>query len=167
MTAHWIPWHRLLDLGWLLFLLFVFRYFWRARQVTLQTKNWVKTQGRITKFEWITQGHRIWPKIEYVYQVDDSDFTGESLFLDTTHNDFNSAHARMIAYQVAIAYKNNEAIDVYYNPDKPEQAVLDRIVPRKLHMILSVIAALIVLHGVIVFFELITTAFSDAMLFFK
>ena len=71
------------------------------------------------------------------------------MFIDTTHNDPNSAYARRVAYQAVDAYKKDEYIDVYYNPDRPEQAVLDRTVPRKLNLILCFIAALIMLHLVI------------------
>lgn len=149
MTAHVLSLKTLVDLGWLVFLLLVFRYFWRARRVTGQTKHWVKTRGRVTQCEWAVQGHSIWPKIEYIYQIDDNDVTGEYLFLDTVHNDPNSKYARNMAYKVANAYKNNEDIDVYYNPDKPEEAVLDTTIPRKLNLILVFTATLIILHLVI------------------
>jgi hypothetical protein len=149
MTAHVLSLKTLVDLGWLVFLLLVFRYFWRARRVTGQTKHWVKTRGRVTQCEWAVHGHSIWPKIEYIYQIDDKDVTGEYLFLDTVHNDPNSKYARNMAYKVANAYKNNEDIDVYYNPDRPEEAVLDTTIPRKLNLILVFTATLIILHLVI------------------
>lgn len=149
MVAHIVYSKHLLDWGWLLFLLLVFWYFWRSRQVTVKTKFWVKTRGRITHCEWMICEHIMWPKIEYIYQVGERDHTGEYLFLDTVHNDPNSQYARHLAYKVAIAYKENEDIDVYYDPNKPEQAVLDTTVPGKLNLILVFIAALIVLHLVI------------------
>ena len=149
MRAHLLSWQNLLDLGWLLFLLLVFWHFWRARQLTLQTKFWVKTRGRVTHCEWTICGHSIWPKINYSYQVGERDYTGEYFFLDTAHNDPNSKYARLIAYKAANAYKQNEDIDVYYDPDRPEQAVLDTTIPRKINLILGFIAVLIVLHVII------------------
>ena len=149
MKGEFIAWHNLLDFGWLVFLLLVFRHFWRARQVTLQTRCWVRTRGQITRCEWRISGHSMWPEIEYIYQVGERDYTGEYLFLDVTHNDPNSKYARLLAYKVANAFKNNEDIDVYYNPDDPDQAVLDTTVPRKINVILCFIAALIVMHLII------------------
>ena len=149
MLAHWLSLKTLVDLGWLLFLFLVFRYFWRARKVTLQTKHWVKTRGRITQCEWTVHGHTMWPRVEYIYQIDDHDVTGQYLFLDTVHNDPNSKYARNIAYKVANAYKNNEDIDIYYNPDKPDEAVLDTTVPRKLNLILVFTVTLVIIHLVL------------------
>lgn len=144
--ARLLSWQTLLDLGWLLFLLFLLRYFWLDRRVILQSRLWVKTTGQITALEWSHYGHSVWPKIEYVYRVDEQEFNGEHLFLNTAHNDPNSAQARKIAFQAASAYKSGDMIDVYYNPDKPEQAALDITMPRKLTIILALIAALIMLH---------------------
>jgi len=149
MAARFISWQSLLDMGWLFFLLFIFAYFWLDRRVMLETRLWMKTKGRVTECEWTTHGHSIWPKVEYVYQVNDEEFTGEYLFPDTSHNDPNSAYARRIAYKAANAYKLDEDVDVYYNPDLPSQSALDITMPRKLTFILWFIAALIVLHLVI------------------
>ncbi len=149
MITQLMSWQNLQDLGWLLFLLLVFGYFWRARHVTLQTRGWIKTRGRITRCEWVIQGHSIWPKLEYIYQVDDRDVTGKYLFLDMVHNEPYSQHARHLAYRVAKAFKDNQDVDVYYNPNQPEQAVLDTTIPRKLNVILAFIASLIVVHVVI------------------
>ncbi len=140
----------MLDLGWLLFLIVLFAYFWRARKSTVQTKLWFKTQGRITYCELVPYEESVWPKIEYVYQVGDQEFTGEIFFLDMAHNNLHSAHARGLAYRLVSAYKAEEAIDVYYNPGNHEQAVLDTTIPWKLNMILGVIAALLLLHVAIV-----------------
>ncbi len=140
----------ILDLGWLLFLTLLFAYFWRARKLTEQTKLWFKTQGRITYCELVPYEECLWPKIEYVYQVDNQEFTSQILFLDIAHNNLHGAHPRALAYRLVSAFKEDETIDVYYNPDNPEQAVLDTTIPWKLNMILGVIAALLLLHVAIV-----------------
>ena len=90
------------------------------------------------------------PKIEYVYQIGDSDFIGEYLFLDTAHNNPHSKYARKIAFRVANAYKKNEDIEVFYNPNKPEEAVLDTTIPLKLNVILGFITGFIILHLVMI-----------------
>ena len=129
--AQLLSWQSLIDLAWLLFLLIVFRFFWRERLAALQLRFWVKTQARIIECELITRNHNLWPKIEYMYHVGEYEYIGEDLFLDTKHHNPNSAYARKLAYRVTSAFKQDEDIDVYYNPDDPEQAVLDNTVPRK------------------------------------
>jgi hypothetical protein len=93
--------------------------------------------------------HSLWPNIEYVYQVGDQDFTGDRLFSDTVHHVPTSAHVRQLEYRIANAFKENETIDVYYNPNHYEEAVLDTTIPRKLHVILLVVAMLIVAHVIL------------------
>lgn len=139
-------WDGLLDLGWLLFLSLLLAYFWLQRHTMLKAQHWQKTRGHISRFEWITHGHRVWPKIEYIYQVHDQEFIGEHLFVDMTYINPNSRYARKFAYQVANAYKNNEDLAVFYNPEKPAQAVLNVSMPRKLNLIIVLISALIALH---------------------
>lgn len=150
-----LSWSWILDAGWLIFLLILLRHFWLDRQQLLQAQSWLKTRGHITSCEWIEQGHSIWPKIEYTYQVHEKDLTGEYLFLDTSHNSPNSKYSRNIAYKAAVAFKENSQIDVYYNPNHPEQSALDVTMPRKLTVILVLIGALIGLHLVIIALRLL------------
>nr|WP_028388829.1 DUF3592 domain-containing protein [Legionella fairfieldensis] len=140
----------LLDIIWLLFLLSMLRHFWYERQNLTKTNGWLITKGRIVRFEWTHENHRIWPRISYTYQVFDQDFQSEYLFLDTAHNSPYSYYARRVAYRAAIAYEKNEAIDVYYNPNDPQQAVLDITIPRKLNWIIALLLGLIALHLAIV-----------------
>lgn len=139
-------WRWMLDLGWLLFLLVIFRHFWRDRQNLAQAQSWLQVKGRITGCEWTQVGHSVWPKIEYTYEVYDKVFTGEYLFLDTAHNSPNSKYSRGVAYKAAVAFKENSEIDIYYNPNHPEQSALDVTMPTKLTTILILIGGLIVVH---------------------
>lgn len=143
-------WHNLsqwvLDLGWLFFLLVLLRHFVQDRRGLLRTRSWLKTKGHITSYELTTVGNNLWPKIEYSYQVYDKDLIGEYLFLDTAHNSPTSKYSRQIAYKAAMAYKENAEIDVFYNPNNPEQSALDITMPRKLNVIIILISSLIVLH---------------------
>lgn len=145
-------WRWLLDLTWLVLLLVLLRHFWLNRKVLVQSKSWLKVKGHITHCEWTEVGHSVWPKIEYTYEVHDKELTGEYLFLDTSHNNPNSKYARLIAYKAAVAYKDNSEIDVYYNPNQPDQSALDVTIPLKLNVILALIGVLIVFHlGFIIF----------------
>ena len=137
-----------------MFLSLLFLYFWRARQLTQQTKLWFKTPGRIKHCEWTTYQNRIWPQIEYDYHVGDQVYTSEQFFIDTIHNNLHGSHARNLAFRIVSAYKEDEDIDVFYNPYHPEQAVLDTTVPWKLNLILGIIAAFFLVHMVVVMVRL-------------
>jgi hypothetical protein len=139
-------WKFILDASWLVILALIFYHFWNKRRVLVDAQGWLKAKGRITSFELIRVAHGVWPKIEYAYQVCDQDLTGHYLFLDTAHNSPNSKYARRIAYQTALAYKDQLDVDVYYNPNRPEESALDVTMPIKLTAILIVIGMLLVLQ---------------------
>ncbi|MDR3501902.1 MAG: DUF3592 domain-containing protein [Legionella sp.] len=146
-------WRWLLDLGWLVVLLSIFIHFWRDRQSLVRAKTWLKAKGQVTRCEWTKAGHSVWPKIEYTYQVHEKDLVGEYLFLDTAHNTPNSKYARRIAYKAAVAFKEEEEIDIYYNPNHPEQSALDVTLPKKLNVILILIGILIVFQLGVIFWH--------------
>ncbi|WED42730.1 DUF3592 domain-containing protein [Legionella cardiaca] len=156
MTYLMTSWRWLLDLLWLIFLLALLRYFWRERLRLKKTESWYLTKGRITQFSWTQEAQRLWPKIEYQYQAFDQDYQGERLFQDSSHINLNSKHARAVAYRAAIAYEKDEDIDVYFNPENPQEAVLDIAMPPKLTIILGLLSALILIHLVIVGFRLMS-----------
>jgi hypothetical protein len=153
MTFHFGRWA--LDIGWLFFLFILLMHFLRDRKALLQAQSWLKTKGHITHCEWVKMGHSIWPKIEYSYQVNEKDLVGEYLFLDTAHNNPNSGYARGLAYKVAMAFKENSEIDVYYNPNRPDQSALDVTIPFKLRVIVALISLLIVIQVVLVLYRII------------
>ncbi len=86
MLERLLAWQTLLDLCWLLFLLLILRYFWRDRKALAETKNWIKTRGRIIHCEWTQEGRTLWPEIEYVFEANEKEYRGHYLFLDTSHN---------------------------------------------------------------------------------
>lgn len=132
-----------IDLGWLVFLLFLWRHFWQHRQVLISARGWLKSMGYINQCELIKVGHNVWPKIEYEYEVYEQTLIGHYLFLDTAHNNPNSKYARKIAYDAITAYNSHLEIEVYYNPNRPEESALDVSMPIKLTVILMMIAILI------------------------
>jgi uncharacterized protein YxeA len=140
-------WRWVLDLGWLVILLILLRHFWRDRQSLVQARTWLQVKGRITSCELTKSGHSVWPKIEYTYEVYEKEMIGEHLFLDTTHNNPNSKYARHIAYKAALAFKEGEEVEVYYNPNHPGQSALDVTMPKKLTFILVLISILLVFQG--------------------
>ncbi len=146
MTDWLTSWTGLLDMLWLLFLLFILNYFWKDRKALMQTRNWIKTKGKVTDIQWTQEKHRTWPEIEYSYLVNDLEYIGQYLFLDTAHNNPNSLYARRIAYKAAMSYEKNQELTVYYNPMQPEQSALDITMPRKLNVVIAFIIGLIIFH---------------------
>lgn len=143
-----------LELGWLFFLLFLFYHFWQRRKVLVDAQSWLKVKGQVTSCTFVEVKHTIWPEIEYQYQILEKDLVGHYLFLDTIHNNPNSKYSRSVAYKVAVAFKNETEIDVYYNPNQPEQSVLDVTIPKKLNIILGAIAGLLVLQVLSILYHL-------------
>ena len=139
-------WRFGLDLGWLALLLLMFYRFWQSRQLLVDAQSWLKVKGHITSCQWVEEGHVIWPKIDYVYRVYDQDIVGHYLFLDTAHNNPNSKYSRRVAYNAALAFQEYREIDIYYNPNHPDQSALDVTIPIKLNVILILISFLIVVH---------------------
>ncbi len=142
----------LTDMIWLGFLIFILIYFWKKRQAAKQSLNWIKTTGKIIRCEFSNDGHRIWPELEYAYQVNEQEFIAEHLFPDTFHNTPASKYARNIAYKAALAFKNHQDITVYYDPFYPQRAALDVRVPFKLTLVVVLIALLLIVHLALMIF---------------
>jgi hypothetical protein len=153
MNERILTWQSAIDFGWLIFLLLLVLYFWKTRRFIQRSTEWVKTKGKITRCEWTTRGHRLWPKVEYLYNVGEQEYTGENMFIDTFHRTYNNFYARNVAYKIAQAFKNDQDVDVFYNPDDPDEAALDITVPGKLNLILMLLGILIIAHLVIVVFR--------------
>lgn len=150
IMAWMVSWQGVIDIAWLLFLLVLLKHFWSERQFLSQARDWLITKGRMTQFLWTRDGNRVWAKIEYTYHLYDQDFVGEYFFLDTSHNNPNSSYSRQVAYRAAVAFEKDEEIDVYYNPDNPNQSALDVRIPGKLNVIISLLLFLIGLHLLVV-----------------
>lgn len=135
-----------INLAWLGILLIMLRFFWQERQRLLQTQSWLKTKGHVTHCEWVKMGRSYWPKIQYTFLVNDKEVIGEYLFLDTAHNSPNSKYSRRIAYNAVIAFKNNSEIEVYYNPNQPNQSALDITMPVKLSLIIVLVGIMVLVH---------------------
>lgn len=147
-------WELTINLIWLLVLVAAFIYFLREYKLLAQPRSWLITKGRVISCEWSHAGPRLWPSIRYRFSVFEREYEGDYLFLDTSHNSPMSAYARQIAYKAAVAFQNNQEIDVYYNPNNPNQAVLDIAIPFKIYLIIGGLAALVIIQ-LIVFLHLL------------
>jgi len=95
----------------------------------LRTMGWEQVPGTVTYSEvedvWDTTGDRYAAHIIYTYEVAGESYEGEQLSLRDSSNLANEedAAARLEPYPV------NTSVMVYFNPDDPVNAVLDRDLP--------------------------------------
>lgn len=137
----------LLSIGWLFFLAVATLYFLRRWQALQAMKSWPVAQGEITELTLCEENNRAWPSVRYSYWVEDRSYTSGHWFADTIHNTPQSRYCRKLAYRVALAFKNNSTLDVYYNPTAPWQAVLDVRIPPKLQWITVLLGGLFIFEA--------------------
>lgn len=139
-------WQALGDIFWALLLFILLYFFWERRKVSQRAKHWAQTQGQIEELNWDKEAKESWIQVRYSYQVLAQKLEGNCLFLDSLNNNPNSAYSRKIAYRIAMAFKNDASIEVFYNPDNPAESALDVHVPGKLNIILLLLALMLLLH---------------------
>jgi len=127
------------NIGWLVLLVLLFGYFFSQYWQLRALRRWRKVEGHVTHFSLQEQDGRLWPDIEYSYSVDSKTYHNDHFFSDNAQHALYSRYARKLAHRIALAYKNDEDIWVYYDPKDPEQAVLDRRIPPKLFGIIAVV----------------------------
>jgi hypothetical protein len=154
MTNDIGSWQLIIDGVWLLFLFLMLHYFINVRREAIQTKNWVKTKGQVIFWDLIKEDHRLWPKIKYIYEVNEVEYVGKHFFPDTMHNNPVSKYARRLAYKAAMSFEKNQQIDVYYDPIYPQHAALDIRMPWKVNLVLVLLIALIIFHLLMVSYRL-------------
>ena len=148
-----LSWQSLIDLFWLLFLLVVLLHFWKKRQLLVAARSWQNTRGRIHQLEWTEENGSLWLEVTYTYQLFDQEYLGDCIFLDEASNRTNNAYTRNIAYQIVMAFKNQEEIDVYYDPDNPMESALDVHIPRSLHWIIGMLLVFLALHLLLIIYH--------------
>jgi len=80
--------------------------------------HWPKASGKITKI-W-DFGAEIKFKLTYEYTVDRTIYKNSKIIFSTS-----STYHKHLAREFEKAYVENQQVDVYYNPEKPKQAVLE------------------------------------------
>lgn len=139
-----------IEIVWLVILLALILYFLLKLKFLLNAKKWLITSGKITRMEWTTYKNTLWPEIEYTYTVYEKDFIGEYFFIDTVFNSPSSRYARLLAYKTALAYQQDQLIDIFYNPEDPRQSALDVLIPSKLKVIILFLGLFILFQSVII-----------------
>lgn len=117
-----------------------------------RTAGWPSAQGRIVRSQMhtmrrktaggVTEAGNV-PAVEYVYAVDGVDYRGHRIGIGDIPPDSPQAEATLERYPVG------RTGPVFYNPDKPEEAVLERDPPARPAVVYAV-AALVMLAGLAV-----------------
>lgn len=86
----------------------------------IKAKNWITTKGTVTssQVEW---NSKYVPKVTYTYTIGTEEFTSDKVRLT------NFAHYKKKedAAKVTNKYPVDAKVTVYYNQNKPEEAILD------------------------------------------
>ncbi|ARN56917.1 DUF3592 domain-containing protein [Sedimentisphaera salicampi] len=96
----------------------------------LSSANWVKTEGvilesRVDKFHnrniEDTLRYQFKPVVRYSYTVNGAGYTGNNIFSGSKDV---LMHSSADAEQMIEDYKKDKMVNVYYNPEKPEESCL-------------------------------------------
>lgn len=142
-----------LDLLWLAILAISLRYFYQLRYKLKELALWHKTLATINSCEWQFEAGRRYPIIEYNYTVKQKKYRNSNVFVDNSYNFINSKYAVKKISALVNSWKNNEAVEVYYDPCEPENATLDLRVPKKLKYINYFLGFLVVTQLLVVVYH--------------
>ena len=101
-------------------------YFWGWPQLKYanESKNWPQTQGKITQSEvnsWIKEGNSMYEtRINYSYEVDGKKYNSGKIKTSGSYSGSNISRAKEIVNE----FPFGKAVDVYYDPEVPDSAVL-------------------------------------------
>lgn len=117
-----------------------------------KSQQWPQTEGKVTaseveiRQETDTEGDMstyYYPRIHYEYQVN-----GEK-FLSSKYRLLDASMTKKNAQQLVESYSPGQTVVVYYDPNKPADAVLITGAPKFLY-IFAVIGAILIVAGLLV-----------------
>ncbi len=92
---------------------------WRIMRQAQQKKQWPTSQGTITECEPTSRHDDLLPHIRFSYQVANKDYHQTFQFPDDTNPLPEFAQAYVKKYPVG------KTVQVYYNPEQPQEATLE------------------------------------------
>ena len=108
------------SLALLCFVIWVIRLFWTA----LSSRHWPLAQGRVISMEMdvthLENEDLYTPRLTYRYRVDGKDYEGRRIDL-TSQRKFYTQSAANAALE---DYRQDRAVAVYYNPNRPTDSLL-------------------------------------------
>jgi hypothetical protein len=90
----------------------------------MASKNWSTTKGEILRSDLEEDSDGWFPQVDYSYTVGKQNYTGQRIGFYTPNSGAEAYAQKQLA-----PYPVGKAVIVFYNPAKPEDAVLDRQVP--------------------------------------
>ena len=97
----------------------------RSRRAAQASRAWPSTQGTVASSQVITSGssRSRWYKaqVTYTFTVDGQNYTSDKVF-------FGDARSSSMAKEQRVVdrYKAGAPVEVFYNPQQPQEAVLER-----------------------------------------
>ncbi|MBN1310316.1 MAG: DUF3592 domain-containing protein [Anaerolineae bacterium] len=114
-------------------LVMLFIYF-RSLLQARASEGWPTAQGTVLE-SWVRRSsstdsdggtsHRYYPEVRYQYQVMGREFQGDRMAFGPRQRGNRSAAEKVVA-----GYPAGESVTVYYQPDQPASAILERSVPK-------------------------------------
>jgi hypothetical protein len=86
---------------------------------------WPSVPGKVTSSQLMTGGTRSKPwynaQVTYIFAVNGQSFTGEKVFFGNSRSNFPGKPQAVVD-----RYREGTEVNVFYNPQQPQQAVLER-----------------------------------------
>jgi hypothetical protein len=109
--------------------LFTIVFGWIQFRTGKASGNWPSTKGKVVLTEVKessstdedgSTSRRYSPRVEYAYTVSGRKYTSDQVAIGARWQYSSQAKAR-----AKLAYRSGQQVDVYYNPQKPDQALLE------------------------------------------
>ncbi len=128
---------------------------WNVNQAA-GNSGWSLTHGEILSSDVVEQpshevgvGSTYLAEVQYRYHVEDTGYLGDRVAIG-----YYSSGSYSEAWQLAERYRQGSRVDVWFDPDDPEQAVLQRGADSNSWLELSVGAGILLLGAVLLYFRL-------------
>lgn len=120
----------------------------RSMRAASASRAWSSAQGTITSSQLMTGGQRNsrWykPQITYTYTANGQTYTGEKVFFGDARSSSMAKEQKMVD-----RYKQGAQVEVFYNPQQPQEAVLERRTGGT-NMVYLILGSVVFLLGVFV-----------------
>jgi hypothetical protein len=110
-------------IGW-----FIYKRAQQAKEANLASQNWLMTNGKVIKSRVEVSGGNytsVTPRVIYEYEVGGQTYRGERIRAGDKFLHIQTSGSRT-AYDTVDRYAEGTTVTVFYNPQNPAEAVLER-----------------------------------------
>lgn len=110
-------------IGW-----FIYKRAQQAKEANLASQNWLMTNGKVIKSRVEVSGGdytSVTPRVIYEYEVGGHTYRGEQIRAGDKFLRIQTGGSRS-AYDTVDRYTEGTSVTVFYNPQNPSEAVLER-----------------------------------------